>query len=184
MRVDIDAQEIYIKNLFSEKYLFQIPNFQRPFSWTVENFAQLFEDLNDAKNNNQELFADDVQKYEPYFIGSIILCTDESRADGSGVYDIIDGQQRLTSLVILMAVLRDLAVNKKAYDNLSEKIYQEEDEFAGTSESIRLKVRDKERKFFKENVLTPGSTKNVDRIDLRDLSEPKINIVDAVFYFS
>lgn len=183
MRVDIDAEEIYIKNLFSEKYLFQIPNFQRPFSWTVENFDQLFEDLKDAKNNNQEIFADDVQEYEPYFIGSIILCTDESRADGSGVYDIIDGQQRLTSLVILMAVLRDLAVNKKAYDNLSEKIYQEEDEFAGTSESIRLKVREKEKEFFKKNILKPGSTKEIDRIDLRNLSEPKINIVDAVKTF-
>lgn len=183
MTVDIDAKEIYNNDLFSEKFLFEIPPFQRPFSWTNENFDQLFEDLNDAITNNQSSFDEKVKEYEPYFLGSIILCEKESSSDGAGLYDVIDGQQRLTSLVILMAVLRDLATKEKAYKNLSEKIYQEEDEFAGTPESIRLRVREKEKDFFKTNVLTPKSTREIDNVDVSSLSEPKKNMVDAVKTF-
>jgi len=73
MTVDIDAKEIYINDLFGNKFLFQIPTFQRPFSWTNENFDQLFEDLHDAINNNKISFDNNVQEYEPYFLGSIIL---------------------------------------------------------------------------------------------------------------
>jgi len=41
----ISAKEVYIKNLFGHKYLFEIPNFQRPFSWEKDNFAHLSDDI-------------------------------------------------------------------------------------------------------------------------------------------
>ena len=75
----------------SSRYL--IPVFQRQYSWGEEQVNDLFEDIYSAFNRNDSY----------YFLGSIIL-TDAS--DGS--YEVIDGQQRLTTLTILFCVLRDL----------------------------------------------------------------------------
>lgn len=41
----IEAKEILIKDLFDSKFLFRVPEYQRPFSWEEENFEQLFDDI-------------------------------------------------------------------------------------------------------------------------------------------
>jgi len=183
MEEKIKAGEIYIKDLFSDKYLFEIPDFQRPFAWEKENFEQLFNDIKEALQANQENYGNKLDEYEPYFLGSIILWTKELKDDGSGRYAVIDGQQRLISLAILMAVMRDLVNNQKAKNSLQRRIYQEEDEYSGTKESVRIKVRDKERDFFRKYILNLGGTEKVDSIDRTSLSEPKQHILEAIEVF-
>jgi len=175
MAGQIEASEIYLKNLFDDKYLFEIPYFQRQFAWDKENFEQLIEDIDDAIDT----FGDN----EPYFLGSVILWTKELKDDGSGSYAVIDGQQRLTSLVILMGCLRDLAQNQMAKNNLQGRIYQEEDEFSGTEECVRVKVRDQESDFFKEYILSDGGTQKFESTNVAELSEPKQHIAQAVSIF-
>jgi uncharacterized protein with ParB-like and HNH nuclease domain len=175
MKGPIDATEVYLKDLFNDKFLFEIPNFQRQFAWEKENFEQLVEDIKDAL----ETFGGN----EPYFLGSTILWTKDEKDDGSGLYAVIDGQQRLTSLAILMACLRDLARKDKAKKNLQKCIYQEEDEYLETQECVRVRVRDREYGFFKQYILTDGGTEKLKDLSRLQLSEAKQHIAEAVDVF-
>jgi len=179
----IKAHEITLKDLFEVKYIFEIPNFQRPFAWEKENFEQLFTDIKDALDLNKENYGDKIKDYELYFLGSVILWTKDLKDDGSGVYAVIDGQQRLVSLAILMAVMRDLTDSAKAKNTLQRKIYQEPDEFSGTLESVRIRMREKEAEFFKKYVLTEGGTNRIDSIDKKSLTEPKLHMLEAIEVF-
>ncbi len=72
-------------------HFFFIPRFQRPYSWTKENVEELWED------SIQESSGD-------YFIGSMVVYkkAEDTRA-------VIDGQQRLTTLMMMLCALRDAA---------------------------------------------------------------------------
>ncbi|MEW6193828.1 MAG: DUF262 domain-containing HNH endonuclease family protein [Bacteroidota bacterium] len=94
--------------LFSLKRRFIVPRYQRPYAWNLEQITEFWNDL--ITNN------------EPYFLGSFVFCT-ENEEDENYV-QIIDGQQRLLTITILMAVLRDHAItlNPKQAD-----LYQRHD---------------------------------------------------------
>jgi len=175
MIAKIEAREVYLKDLFGDKFLFEVPDFQRQFAWEKENFDQLVDDIKDA--------LDAFEGKEPYFLGSIILWTQQRADDGSGLYAIIDGQQRLTSLVILMACLRDLTEDDRAKKALQERIYQEADEYSGTQECVRVKIRAREYDFFKEYILTEKGTEKLRHLDCSRLSEPKQHMVQAAKVF-
>ena len=193
----IKAHEITLKDLFGDKYIFEIPNFQRPFAWEKENFEQLFTDIKDALDLNKENYGDKIEDYEPYFLGSVILWTKDLKDDGSGVYAVIDGQQRLVSLAILIAVMRDYAI-KVADETSDEKlketfkdyvydlqfsIYQKASKAKGTPESVRIKMREKEAEFFKKYILTEGGTNRVNDIDKKSLTGPKLHMLEAIEVF-
>jgi uncharacterized protein with ParB-like and HNH nuclease domain len=84
----IESTDQDVRNLLASGY-YRIPRFQRPYSWTKENVQD---------------FWDDVVKESPenYFIGSMVVFK-----DGNQKYGVVDGQQRLTTITILLAVLRD-----------------------------------------------------------------------------
>lgn len=179
----VKAKEYYIKDLLSPKFLFEIPNYQRPYSWKSDNVGQLMDDIIDAIENNRDEHGDNFEAYEPYFIGSVILCTKNSKDDGSGVYDVIDGQQRLTSITMLVAVIRDLIENEEYKNILSSLIYQRPNLLMGVKESIRLKVRDKEQDFFKEYILETNGTLKCEEVEKQGLNEAKENMLKAVAMF-
>lgn len=186
MRGEIKAQEIYLKDLMGSKFLFEIPDFQRPYSWDKDNFEQLIDDIWDAISVNQASVGTGTKlaEYEPYFLGSIILWTKELNLDDSGRYAVIDGQQRLISLAILFAVLRDLTDNVRFSQSLQNSIYQEEDVAKGLPDSVRIKVRSKEHDFFHKYILESGGTKLITNVDIKDLTEPKARMVQAVDSYS
>lgn len=72
---------------------YQIPDYQRLYSWNDEQIEQLWEDVYSAMESNDE----------SYFLGPMILIRTKD-----GYFDVVDGQQRLTTLTILFCVLRDL----------------------------------------------------------------------------
>lgn len=82
-----------IRKIFgdSDSY-YIIPDYQRPYSWENEHIEQLWDDIVSAMENGEET----------YFLGPVILIkTNEG-------FEVVDGQQRLTTLTILFCVLRDL----------------------------------------------------------------------------
>ena len=89
-----DIEEIIIykdadNNIFKTNKCFQIPLYQRAFAWEDKQLIQLLEDINDS-------CADEDSKY---YIGSLIV------ADKGTFYEVVDGQQRLTSLFLLLHCL-------------------------------------------------------------------------------
>lgn len=186
----IDAEEEFVHKLFGEDYLYQIPKFQRPFSWSEDNFADLVDDLIDAYESNATRFGElldeegklnksNNKSYEPYFLGSIIL---NENGSGGDRYDVIDGQQRLTSITILISVLRD-RVDHPGWRRSLDKFVQEEENFAKGQEGVvRLEIRDRDQDFFEENVLEPDATLDVKEPE-EGKSEPEQNILQAVKTF-
>ncbi|MFQ6387885.1 DUF262 domain-containing protein [Priestia aryabhattai] len=144
----IEAKEILFKDLFGSKFAFQIPGYQRQYSWEKDQLDQLFDDIREAMEDGEN----------SYFLGSVILQVISQKSDDSGLYDVVDGQQRLTTLTILLAVMRDLITSPKAKTTLQSKIYQEADIFEDKPETFRLKVRDRDFAYFKKHILEEGGT--------------------------
>jgi uncharacterized protein with ParB-like and HNH nuclease domain len=179
----IKAGEVYLNDLYSPKYVFHIPGFQRPFSWEKEHFERLFEDVRDALIANKDNFGKELGQYEPYFLGTEILWIKSLKDDGSGEYDIIDGQQRLVSLAILMAVLRDSTSTQKAKDTLQARIFQEENQFEGTKATVRIVVRERDSDFFQKYVLARNGTNDTSGIDWNQLNESQQHMFQAIQTF-
>ncbi len=87
-----DAQE-KIENVFQRdsKEIYNIPLYQRPYSWGEEEINQFCEDIFDLNENSE------------YLLGSIILVKDKNNPNK---YDVIDGQQRLTTISIFLAMFK------------------------------------------------------------------------------
>jgi uncharacterized protein with ParB-like and HNH nuclease domain len=83
---------------------YTMPEYQRPYSWDDVRVDQLWDDLETAYLNYAESKAlgETVLADENYFLGSIIL------TPGKNSFDVVDGQQRLTTLMIMFCVIRDL----------------------------------------------------------------------------
>lgn len=167
----IEAKEILFKDLFGSKFAFKIPGYQRQYSWEKDQLEQLFDDIKEAMEFEEE----------SYFLGSVILQVITQKSDESGVYDVVDGQQRLTTLTILLAVMRDLVASSKAKTTLQSKIYQEADPYEDKPETVRLRVRDRDYSFFKKYILEEGGT--LLSINERDLSESQERMVEAIHIF-
>ena len=133
----IDAYEIRLGKAFSTDYRFIIPSFQRPDSWRRENMLELIGDLEDAARTPER----------PYFLGSLILV--KSGGNGSRAqerqYQVIDGQQRLTSLSILIAVLRDLETDEELLRDLDALLLEQGNKLQGIKAEPRLTLREKGR---------------------------------------
>lgn len=131
------AEERDLSSIFADNHIYEIPKYQRPYSWTEDNVSELISDVADA-------FESDLIEY---FIGSIITIE-----KGKKQYDIVDGQQRLTTLTLVFAGLRNLISNETAKAEIQKKILPI-NPLTDEPEQPRLKVRNKEHLFFYEHIL-------------------------------
>lgn len=138
------ASEQPIARVFSDDYVFAIPDYQRPYSWTTEQATELIDDLIDARERALESSDRDT----PYFLGSIVLIKQEGAPDAQ----VVDGQQRLTTLTLLLAAIRAGLTNPSARSDLSKRIYEEGDSILGTPNRYRIALRQRDRDFFRSHV--------------------------------
>ncbi len=94
----IDSYEWYLKNTLKEEFYYQIPIYQRPYQWTEENCEKLLDDL---------FFNYEDDRESDYFCGSLVLVKSDPNSK-TETYDIVDGQQRLSTFILLAKVLADL----------------------------------------------------------------------------
>ncbi|GAA9825310.1 DUF262 domain-containing protein [Helicobacter pylori] len=94
----IDSYEWYLKNTLKEELYYQIPIYQRPYQWTEENCEKLLDDL---------FFNYEYDRESDYFCGSLVLVKSDPNSK-TETYDIVDGQQRLSTFILLAKVLADL----------------------------------------------------------------------------
>ncbi|MGN8533600.1 DUF262 domain-containing protein [Helicobacter pylori] len=94
----IDSYEWYLKDTLKEEFYYQIPIYQRPYQWTEENCEKLLDDLFEYYEQDRE---------SDYFCGSLVLVKSDPNSK-TETYDIVDGQQRLSTFILLAKVLADL----------------------------------------------------------------------------
>ncbi|WP_100953329.1 DUF262 domain-containing protein [Helicobacter pylori] len=102
----IDSYEWYLKNTLKEEFYYQIPIYQRPYQWTEENCEKLLDDLFEDYEEDRE---------SDYFCGSLVLVKSDPNSK-TEIYDIVDGQQRLSTFILLAKVLATLYHNHKDLD--------------------------------------------------------------------
>lgn len=162
----IVGEKVALKKFFSDEFSFSIPRYQRPYSWGKEQCEQLFDDIYDSDRESE------------YFLGTIIL--QEVEKEGTSTrYDIIDGQQRITTLQILLACLRDRVEEPDFKDSLQQKIFQKQNIADGIPEKCRLEV--KEIQFFNRYIKEKGSTKNVKEAKCDNLPQKNMKCAISVF---
>ncbi|MEE1941125.1 DUF262 domain-containing protein [Streptomyces sp. TRM 70361] len=96
------AQEITFLKLVQGDKQFQVPLYQRTYSWGREQLKRLWEDV--CELVDQHLSGESTA---PHFLGSVVLAPGQIQAGGVQRWLVVDGQQRLTTLMLAFAALRD-----------------------------------------------------------------------------
>jgi uncharacterized protein with ParB-like and HNH nuclease domain len=128
---EIKSEKILVKDIFSTMW-FRVPEYQRPYIWSRDEVNELLDDL---------AFASKDKPTHEYFLGSLVF---QSRRANPAVgqdfdeNDLLDGQQRMTTLLMLFACLRDLATDDDAKKACQSAIYQKGNKFSNIPERSRL----------------------------------------------
>ena len=96
--MEINSTPYSPKTLVKNNIRFRIPLYQRPYTWREKQVKQLLDDLWSSSEQSKD---------SPYFIGIMNI----SRTDyDDSTFDLIDGQQRLTTLSVMALVMKDLII--------------------------------------------------------------------------
>src|SRR5438034_4415980 len=138
---EIRAEAKTVRQLLSGTR-YSIDYYQREYKWQTKQVRELIEDLSDTffdsyKPNHER---EAVQRYEHYFLGSIILSSKNDRVF------IIDGQQRLTTITLLLTYLQNAQGQRPDRVKLEDLIFSEK----YGRKSFNLDVRSEERRVGKE----------------------------------
>lgn len=170
-----------IKELFGNAdSLYKIPRYQRPYKWEDEQVDKLWDDVYESFENGDE----------NYFLGSII--TAKPWDDEKSAYvDVVDGQQRMTTLMIMFCVIRDLypTINAEKFDENQLAV-----DIATIRDSIALHDRANRLKLFThpqhqsdfEELIIKGDTKELKKpykYQVRSDEEPKYKFINTSFLF-
>lgn len=134
----ISGAEYALAKIFSSDFDFIIPSYQRPYAWTVDQTSELFDDL---------LAFSQMDGEEGYFLGSIVLI----KAEDVAFSEVIDGQQRLTTLTILLAAAA-CAHGGENKEDTKPYIIEPGKKMEGISAKPRLSLRERDRTFFAKYV--------------------------------
>lgn len=95
--IKIESKDLSVEDLFKDFYT--VPDFQREYVWERDQVERLLQDVQD------EFFDEEGRliKGPEYFLGSIVVCRDDD-----GTLSLIDGQQRMTTIFLILCAIRDL----------------------------------------------------------------------------
>ncbi len=147
-----------IKEIFLEEG-YSIPNYQRDYAWKDKNFRDLWEDLEEAIEYNK--------KGQGHFIGTMVVAKNE---DNKKLYDIIDGQQRTTTIFMLLHVL----ANKQ-----NEEDKQETRKYLYQKGELKLEVAPQNQSFFK-TLLEAAEKENISHCEKDADTEGKQNLFEVL----
>jgi len=160
-----------------------VPGYQRPYAWTTHQAAQLLDDIllavddpaSDAAGNSAG---------SDYFLGAVVLMEAETgdraaMSPSPGVtHEIVDGLQRLVTMTILLAVLRDIAADDDAKASaMAARCILDRDERDDCSDEgqLRLRLSGETHRFFYDFVQQPGASSAMPADD--DLPTPEARLL-------
>ena len=170
-----------IRELFGNAdALYKIPQYQRPYKWEDEQVDKLWEDIYEAYDNNEE----------NYFLGSIITAKPRDN-EKSAYVDVVDGQQRLTTLMILFCVIRDIfpSINETSIDDdpfaVDVDTINSSIALFGKSKRLKLFTHRQHQSDF-ESLILNGDTSKLKKpykYQVRTDEEPKFKFINSAFLF-
>lgn len=160
--------ELTVQQILEGDRIYKIPNFQRNFSWENNNFIDFFEDL--IKSGEFDVKNNEISKNK-YFFGMILLLGDKD-PNVSMPYEVIDGQQRLTTITLfyaaIKAIIEELMPDYKTdFDNRLFLTYTSN----GEKKEIQRLLNDKLNPAFPVNILNLNNKRNYGATANADSSE-------------
>lgn len=151
-RHEIKSEKILVKDVF--EMWFNIPGYQRPYVWGYDEIHDLLDDVSFAAHTKPD---------SEYFMGSFVYQIkppDPRKGQPFEENDLLDGQQRMTTLLLLMSVIRDLSTDDRLKQTCQECIYQQEDTFKKIPERVRLQyqIRENAKAFIEEFIIAKDGT--------------------------
>ena len=154
-----------IKNLFNGRTIFNIPKYQRAYTWEEK---QIEEFVNDLENQDPD---------KDYFLGTILF-QDRGMSDDFDHIDIVDGQQRITTLIIFIKLLIDYLEEHK---DKTTKIAMLRDTYIQQYGEYKLCVLQDDNEFFKSYILQDNPVPNGMRTpSQRRLSDAKELLLERI----
>ncbi|GHH40134.1 DUF262 domain-containing protein [Helicobacter pylori] len=111
----IESKDFHLRDILKDELYYQIPIYQRPYQWTEENCEKLLDDL---------FFNYEDDRESDYLCGSLVLIT-ISEDSNAKTYDVVDGQQRLSTFILLAKVLATLYSERLDPERKSQEYLQE-----------------------------------------------------------
>ena len=150
--MSIEATPKTLQNVLDpEQYEFIIPGYQRPYAWKESNAEELLSSLLDAFGEGEQV--------EEYFLGTIVLINKK----GQKKAEVIDGQQRLTTLIILYSVLRHIIPENEIEGRARVSRFIRSSEY----KTYGLIPRKLDAKFFEEKIQSEQSIGNLLKSDIK-----------------
>ena len=118
MATEIKCEKKVIREIFNMWYC--IPDYQRAYVWDTDQVRDLLDDTISAYRENKEA---------QYFLGSMVLKINEKFENNVSYteYELLDGQQRITTVFLILACMRDMLTDYPQYQNsLACFVYQAE----------------------------------------------------------
>lgn len=158
---EIKYEFVGIGSLIKNKNL-KVPIHQRPYSWQIEHIEDL---LNDIKNNFNE---------DEYFLGTIVLTSGNNNKN-----EIVDGQQRITSVSLIYASIRDLLQNRTDSDDIHTKYLSTYD--IRTKEFFpKLELSQQDNEFYRNLIINKQNNAEARRLSNTYIKEAYKTIYDFI----
>lgn len=155
----IESDKVVIREVFS-RFWFRIPDYQRAYVWGKDEISELIDDVNHASAHNPA---------GQYFLGSMVLRKNTRTEDDVSYdeYELLDGQQRLTTLMLMLACIRDRVSDDDLMGACRKMLYQKENKWESIPGRNRLiyDIRDKVGDFIERFVKVDGGTQSEDLAD-------------------
>lgn len=147
--------KVSIYKLLSE-FWFNIPSYQRSYVWSNDQWDILFEDILNAYEHNSK---------SEYFLGALVLQEKLKEHEVNyQYYDILDGQQRLTTIILLLSAIRDTLglENHECKDAINELLFQKGNHVKRIPKRNRVtfEIRDESTKCYDSFIVINGSGTN------------------------
>lgn len=163
--------KLHVKDLFDKARFFRIPEYQRPYVWEAQQINELLNDISSAMESDPD---------KEYFLGCMIWNIVNQRAGGYSFdcLDILDGQQRLITLYLLHAVLRDLSEEGQLKQKVQQRLKQAEDRYDNVPARNRVLFAVRDDKVFLDRWILPeeSTRKHEELAQLAKAEEETISV--------
>ncbi len=169
----LDTKTFSFNEIIGNGKIYKVPPYQRDYSWDEDNWEDLWNDILSIYKNN-----------ESHYMGSIVLLN-----NGNSHYNIIDGQQRFTTLSIVslavIAKIQELANSEIEKEANSERVELLMKDYLGQKDSVSLKYSSKlflnenNDGFYQRNLLNFSKPRNI-----RKLSDSEKLLWNAYEFFT